>query len=192
MKKLFIVTLLASYSSSLYSGDNFELGDAFIDRHSKAKEVYNTNIAKNRSMSHLGDGSSYKEINGKEEFKKAMESGELGEDVNGNGVNKVYRAIDIKNVRLNKSDFDKKKDKLLIGSKITKDNQQLNQVINIKNSKIETDKKVNIGVVSSAKRVNGINTFNNIENSSIKGKKDSSENKSRMELFEELERANKE
>ncbi len=189
MKKLLIV-LLVSYSSSLYAGDNFILGDSFNARHSKAKEVFNENIAKNRAMSHLGDGSSYKQINGKDEFKKAMESGELGEEVKGNGVNKVYRAIDIKNVRLNKSDFDKKRDNILIGSKVTKNNQQLSQVINIKNSKIDTDKKLNIGVISSANKVNGINTFNNIENSSIQGKKDSSQNKSRMELFEELERAN--
>ena len=189
MKKVLFISILVAYSSSLYSGDNFSLGDAFNARHSKAKEVFNENIAKNRAMSHLGDGSSYKQINGKEEFKKAMESGELGKDVKGNGVNKVYRAIDIKNVRLNKSDFDKKKDKLLIGSKVDKNNQHLSQVINIKNSKIDTDKKLNIGVVSSSKKVQGINTFNNIENSSIKGKKDSA-NKSRMDMFKELERAN--
>lgn len=92
----------------------------FNARHSKAKEVFNKNIAKNRSLSHLGDGSSYQEINGKEEFKKAMNSGELGKDVTGNGVNRVYRAIDIKNVRLNKNDFDKKKINYLLVQKLIK------------------------------------------------------------------------
>lgn len=68
MKKVMFIALLVISSTSLYSGENFSLGDGFNARHSKAKEVFNKNIAKNRSLSHLGDGSSYQEINGKEEF----------------------------------------------------------------------------------------------------------------------------
>ncbi|HHB93789.1 MAG TPA: hypothetical protein ENK88_01395 [Campylobacterales bacterium] len=65
------------------------------------------------------------------------------------------------------------------------------QTIDIKNSKIDTDKEVNIGVKSTSDKVNGIDTMTNIKDSSIKGgSKQGTDNVSRLDMFEQLEKEN--
>ncbi len=187
--KFTIFTILIS--SILYGGENLYLGDSFNARHSKAKESFNKIMAKNRAYSHIGDAS-YTEVNGKEEFKKALESGKLNQKVDTNKITKTYKAIDIKNVRMNRDDFKNiDGDKVLIGSQVDKDREKLMQTVDIKNSKIETDKQLNVGVVSTSDKVSGIDTMTNIQNSTLKGvNKKKDEEMSRLKMFEELEKAN--
>lgn len=64
-----------------------------------------------------------------------------------------------------------KGDSLLIGTRIKDEKAQIMQSISIKNSKIDTKKQINIGVISSAKNNSGINSINHIEKSSLMGGK---------------------
>ena len=192
MKRIiFISSITIGSLCLLNAGDNFYQGDSFNKRHSKGKESFNKTMAKNRAYSHMGDAS-YTEVDGKEEFKKALESGQLDQKVDTNKITKTYKAIDIKNVRLNKNDLkDVAGDNLLIGSQVDEDREKLMQTIDIKNSKIDTDKEVNIGVKSTSDKVNGIDSITNIKDSSIKGGgKQGSDNISRLDMFEQLEKEN--
>jgi len=190
MKRVVLTVLVVKV---IFAGDNIYLGDSFNDRHSKPKEVYIRTMAKNRAYTRAGDGdpSSYVKIDSKEEFKKALESGALDQKIDTNGVTKTFRAIDISNVNLNKSDLKEitdNKDRLLIGSEVDGKRESLMQSINIKNSKIETDKKLNVGVISKDKRVNGIENYINIDRSSLKGgDRANKKKKSRLEEFDDLE-----
>ncbi len=189
-KDKFIIGLIVSVVF-LNGGENLYLGDSFNARHSKAKESFNKTMAKNRAYSHMGDAS-YTEVNGKDEFKKALESGKLNQKIDTNKITKTYRAIEIKNVRMNRNDFkDIDTDRVIIGSQVDKDREKLMQTVDIKNSKIETDKQLNIGVVSTSDKVSGIDTMTNIQNSTLKGvNKRKNEMMSRLKMFEELEKAN--
>ncbi len=189
-KNKFIIGLIVSVVF-LNGGENLYLGDSFNARHSKAKESFNKTMAKNRAYSHMGDAS-YTEVNGKDEFKKALESGKLNQKIDTNKITKTYRAIEIKNVRMNRNDFkDIDTDRVIIGSQVDKDREKLMQTVDIKNSKIETDKQLNIGVVSTSDKVSGIDTMTNIQNSTLKGvNKRKNEMMSRLKMFEELEKAN--
>jgi hypothetical protein len=192
MKRIiFISSITIGSLCLLNAGDNFYQGDSFNKRHSKGKESFNKTMAKNRAYSHMGDAS-YTEVDGKEEFKKALESGQLDQKVDTNKITKTYKAIDIKNVRLNKNDLkDVAGDNLLIGSQVDEDREKLMQTIDIKNSRIDTDKEVNIGVKSTSDKVNGIDSITNIKDSSIKGGgKQGSDNISRLDMFEQLEKEN--
>jgi hypothetical protein len=192
MKRIiFISSITIGSLCLLNAGDNFYQGDSFNKRHSKGKESFNKTMAKNRAYSHMGDAS-YTEVDGKEEFKKALESGQLDQKVDTNKITKTYKAIDIKNVRLNKNDLkDIAGDNLLIGSQVDEDREKLMQTIDIKNSRIDTDKEVNIGVKSTSDKVNGIDSMTNIKDSSIKGGgKQGSDNISRLDMFEQLEKEN--
>jgi len=170
MKKIIILSSILSLA--LYSGssvDNMYLGDGFNMRHSKVKESFIKSIAKNRAKTNT-NGASYVEIKSDDEFKEALKSGELGKVSAGNGITKEYRYIDIKNVNIKKNELeDIGNDELLIGTKVNNKKEELMQNINIRNSKIDTEKRLNIGVVSSQKKVEGISTFQNISNSQMKG-----------------------
>ena len=190
MKKITILSCILS--SFLYSGtaaDNVYLGDGFNLRHSNLKESFIKSIANNRANLHK-NGAGYVEVRGNDEFKDALKSGKLGQTSTGNGITKEYKYIDIKNVNINKNDLkDIDNDRLLIGTKVDGKKEELMQNINIENSRIETDKKLNIGVLSTQKRVEGITTSQNIANSKLKGGKlrddFNSRKKSRLDKFDE-------
>jgi len=191
MKKIIVLSCILG--SLLYSGgtnaDNLYLGDGFNLRHSKVKESFIKSIAKNRANLHK-KGAGYIEVRGNEEFKDALKSGKLGQTSTGNGITKEYRYIDIKNVNINKNDLkDIDDDRLLIGTKVDSKRAELMQNINIENSRIETEKRLNIGVVSTQKKVEGITTSQNIVNSKLKGGKlrddFNSRKKSRLDKFDE-------
>jgi hypothetical protein len=194
MKKIVFLVSTLTLGAILYAGDNFYLGEGFNKRHSAVKESFVKSVAKNRAYSHMGDAS-YTKIRNKEEFKDALKSGKLSKKIDGNKVTNSYNVIDIENVRINKNDIDTNSleddDRLLIGSKVEEGREKLMQTINIKNSKIETDKKLNVGVLSSSEDLDDITNRVEIERSSLKGKaKKATDNMSRLELFEQLEKAN--
>jgi hypothetical protein len=164
--------------------------DSFNQEHSANNESFDRTMSKNKANLHVG-GASYTEVNGKDEFKEALKSGELGSKVNTNKITKTFKTIDIKNVRMNKNDFkDIDKKGILIGSKISKNREKLVQTISIKNSKISTDKQLNIGVISTNCRVKGVKNTTNIDHSSFKGgyshKRRRDNKKSRLDDFEDF------
>jgi hypothetical protein len=186
MKRVVLAVLVANI---VFAGENIYLGDTFNDRHSKPKEAYIKTMAKNRAYTGVGNGS-YVEIDSKEEFKEALESGALDQKIDTNGVTKTFRAIDISNVNLNKNDLKditEDTDRLLIGSEVDGNRESLMQNINIKNSKIETDKKLNVGVIAKDKRVKGIENYTNIDKSSLQGGKRTDKKKSRLDEFDDLD-----
>jgi hypothetical protein len=142
---------------------------------------YNKAMAKNRANAHIGD-SSYVKIRNKEEFKEAVKSGKIGGEVKGSSVQSTYRVIDMSGVNLNKKDLrDIKGDRVIIGSKV-KGRAKLSQSVNIRNSRISTDRKLNVGVYSTSRNTSGIRTSNSIRNSSLRGAK---RKKSRLDAFDE-------
>lgn len=185
MKRLTLVLIIGI----LYGGDNFYIGgDNNFNRRHSTNEAYIKTISKNKAYNKMGDAS-YVKIDSKEEFKKALESGALNQKIDTNKVTKTYRAIDISNVRLNKNDIKeltKNRDRVIIGSEVEKGNN-LMQSINIKNSKIKTDKKLNIGVVSRSSKISGITNYTNIQRSSIEGGEETNRAKKRKSRLDKLE-----
>ena len=177
------ITIGALSLSSLYAGEsnNVYLGDKFNPRHSNVNESFVKTMAKNRAYTDA-NGASYTKIDGKEELQKALETGQLDQELNGNRITQEYKYIEINNARINKNDLKNMKgDNLLIGSKVTQEKQRVMQSIDMKNSKIDTDKHINIGIVSSVKNNSGITSINKIQGSSLIGgnklKKSSSRDK---------------
>lgn len=182
-KNFILITIGALSLSSLYAGEsnNVYLGDKFNPRHSNVNESFVKTMAKNRAYTDA-NGASYTKIDGKEELQKALETGQLDQELNGNRITQEYKYIEINNARINKNDLKNMKgDNLLIGSKVTQEKQRIMQSIDMKNSKIDTDKHINIGIVSSVKNNSGITSINKIQGSSLIGgnklKKSSSRDK---------------
>jgi hypothetical protein len=176
-----IVTLGSLSLSSLYAGENIYLGDKFNPRHSNVNESFVKTMAKNRAYTGAA-GASYTKIDGKEQLQKALETGQLDQELNGNRINQEYRRIEINNAHINKNDLKNMAgDNLLIGSKVTQEKQRLMQSIDMKNTKIDTKKHINVGIISSAKNNSGLTSVNSIKSSSLTGgdtlKKPSSLNK---------------
>jgi len=172
-KKITLVIAIATLGSlslnSLYAGENIYLDDKFNPRHSNVNESFVKTMAKNRAYTGAA-GASYTKIDGKEELQKAMETGQLDQELNGNRINQEYRRIEINNVNINKNDLKNiEGDNLLIGSRVTKEKQRLMQSIDMKNTKIDTKKHINVGIISSAKNNSGLTSVNSIKNSSLTG-----------------------
>lgn len=188
-QKSIIVTGLLFFSTCLNAkGANEE---NFNEKHSAANQSFIETMAKNRAHSNIGNAS-VTEVRGKEEFKEALKNGDLNQQTDTNKITKEYKHIEVKDVRLNKNDLKEiEGDQLLIGSQVDDQRQKLMQNIEIKNSKIETDKKLNVGVVSSNDEVSGITSVNKIDRSSLQGGNNKNQtSKSRLELMRELEEAN--
>lgn len=172
---------------TLNVADNIYLGDNFNSSHSDFKEVYNRVISKNRARNRIGD-SSYIKIDGREEFKEALKSGDLDRKVKSGRAVKTFRTIDISNVKLSREEMDDitdGKSRVIIGSKVN-GAEKLSQSINIKNSDISTDKRLNIGVVVSKKgRVSGIESCIDVTRSSLKGGGDKKRRGSRLDSLDD-------
>ncbi len=188
-KKLMLMVITGSlFLTTLQAGENIYLGDNFNERHSE-NDSFTKTIVKNRVYNGVGDAS-YTKIDGKEELQEALVSGQLDQESHGNKITKEYKLIEIKNANINQNDLKKMKgDSLLIGTRIKDEKAQIMQSISIKNSKIDTKKQINIGVISSAKNNSGINSINHIEKSSLMGGKDtkdsSIENRGSISLIDD-------
>ena len=171
-KKLMLMVITGGlFLTTLQAGENIYLGDNFNERHSE-NDSFTKTIVKNRVYNGVGDAS-YTKIDGKEELQEALLSGQLDQESHGNKITKEYKLIEIKNANINQNDLKEMKgDSLLIGTRIKDEKAQIMQSISIKNSKIDTKKQINIGVISSAKNNRGINSINHIEKSSLMGGKD--------------------
>jgi len=159
------MVIIFSTTSLLYS----EVDENFVKMHGMVNKSFIKSVAKNRAS--MGDeNAAYVEVDGKEEFKDALASGELDTNLaKSNGVRKQYIYKDIKNVNINDSDLkDIEGDTLNLGSEV-KDGQKVVQVLNIEDSKIQTDREINAGIVSDASSTDGITNVTTIEESTLIG-----------------------
>ncbi|MCK5855488.1 MAG: hypothetical protein KAG56_09730 [Sulfurovaceae bacterium] len=187
-KRMLIIITGSLFFTILYAGENIYLGDKFNERHSD-NDSFTKVIVKNRVYNDVG-GASYTKIDGKEELQEALLSGELDQESTGSRITKEYKLIEIENANINQNDLKNMKgEELLIGTRIKDEQSKIMQSISIKNSKINTNKHINVGIISSAKNNNGINSMNRIERSSLIGgkhKEDSSiENRESISLFDD-------
>jgi hypothetical protein len=161
-----LTTILASSHISLYA----DADETFVKKNSTVNASFIRSIARNRSF--VGDQNVvFVEIDGKDEFKEKLESGELTRNVQeGNGVTTQYVHKDIKNVNITDKDLSTLDgDTLNLGTHVSSDNQQVIQVLNIKNTNIKTDKHINAGVTSDSSSLSGITSVTSIENSDLLG-----------------------
>jgi len=165
-KSLLITGAIILFSSTLYS----EVDENFVKMNSMVNKSFIKSVAKNRAT--IGSaGASYVEIDGKDEFKDALESGALDSGLEeNNGISKQYVYKDIKNVNLNDRDLrDIEGDTLNLGSQVDGDGQNIVQVLNIKNTKINTERHINAGIETEASDIEGITNVTSIEGSSLVG-----------------------
>jgi hypothetical protein len=164
--KLCITTSILLLTSSLHA----EVDENFVKMNSMVNKSFIKSVAKNRA-SMGSQNAAYVEIDGKQEFKDALQSGELNTNLQeGNGITKQYIYKDIKNVNLNDRDLRGiEGDTLNLGSEIQGDGQKVVQVLNIKDSKIETDRHINAGIISDSSNIDGITNVTNIEGSTLSG-----------------------
>ncbi len=164
-KTLFLIAIL-SLTSALYA----EVDESFVKMNSMVNKSFIKSVAKDRAT--MGSaGAQYMEIDGKEELKDALKSGELDSGLEeGNGIDKQYVYREIKNVKLTDRDLrDIEGDTLNLGSSIEGDGQKVTQVLNIKNTTIDTERHINAGVVSDSDDIDGITNVTNIQNSTLIG-----------------------
>jgi len=161
-----LTTIFASSHLALYA----DADETFVKKNSTVNSSFIRSIARNRSF--VGDQDAvFVEIDGKDEFKEKLESGELTQNVQqSNGITTQYVYKDIKNVNVNDRDLQNVEGETLnLGSHISGDNQQVVQVLNIKNTTIKTDKHINAGVTSDSSSLSGITSVTSIENSDLLG-----------------------
>ncbi len=143
--------------------------DVYTKKHSVANKSFIKSMAKNRAYTGV-EGAHYTKVDGDEEFKKAMESGQLEQESTGSRIEKQFNYIDINNVRISKDDLaNSQGDDLTIGTRVKSEREKIMQAIEIKSSKIETDKELNVGIVSSSDKVSGITSVNTIDRSTLIG-----------------------
>jgi hypothetical protein len=147
-----------------------DVDESFVKRNSMVNKSFIKSVAKDRAT--MGSSSAqYVEINGKEELKDALASGELDNTLEeGNGIDKQYIYREINNVKLTDRDLrDVEGDTLNLGAEVDGDGQKVVQVLNIKNTTIETDRHINAGIVSDSDNIDGLTNVTNIQNSVLSG-----------------------
>lgn len=167
IRRVLSITMFFTLISPLYG----EVDENFVKMHGMVNKSFIKSVAKNRAS--MGDqNAAYVEVDGKEEFKDALASGELDTNLDkSNGVRKQYIYKEIKNVNINDSDLkDIEGETLNLGSEV-KDGQKVVQVLNIEDSKIETDREINAGVVSDSSSTDGVTNVTSVEDSTLVGGK---------------------
>jgi hypothetical protein len=161
-----LLTVLMSSTTLLHA----EVDEGFVQKNSTVNESFIRSIARNRA--HVGDKDAiFVEIDGEDEFKEKLESGELNRGIQeGNGITKQYIYKDIKNVNITDRDLNGiDGNQLNLGTQIQGDNQQVVQILNITDSQIDTDKEINAGISSDSSSLSGITNVTTIKNSSLMG-----------------------
>ena len=171
MKKILNITskvgIIILLTSSLYS----EVDENFVKMNSTVNKSFIKSVAKNRASAGSSSTASYTSIDGTEELKDALNSGALDSKVEeNNGITKQYVYTEIKNVNLKDKDLkDIEGDTLNLGSQVEGDGQNVVQVLNIKNSTINTDRHINAGIETDSSDIDGITNVTSIENSTLVG-----------------------
>jgi hypothetical protein len=159
-----LITSPLIYAASATAGAD----EDYITIHGAVNDHFIETISKNRSST--GDKTAdYMDIDGNEEFQKALESGKLDSDLeDSSSIRKRYIYRNIENVDLDDRDLEGMDgDTLNLGSDVEGGN--VVQSLNIKDSTIDTDKHINAGVTSSSGDADDITNITNIEDSKLSG-----------------------
>ena len=164
MKLLSMITLF-TYSSLLLADADAD----FVTIHGAVNHSFIESISKN--LAHVDDKrGKYIKVDGNDEFKEVLEAGGFNEDdlQNGSKISKRYISTTIENVNLDDSDLTNlDSDTLNLGSDIEGGN--IIQSLNIKDSKIETDRHINAGVTAYGDDTSNITSMTNIQDSQLLG-----------------------
>ncbi|HFU75744.1 MAG TPA: hypothetical protein ENK66_05795 [Arcobacter sp.] len=126
-------------------------------------------IAKNRAYQDK-DNSNHTKIDTKKEFLESLEKNKKKKPINNKSVTKEYVYTEINNVNIKKSDLKHIQDKELnLGTEVK--NGNVVKVLNIKNSTIKSDKKINLAVNVDGNAKGSVTSITNINKSKIVGKK---------------------
>jgi len=161
MKTKLLLSLLALGSLTLHAQED----DPFLILNTSVNESFIKVIAKNRASS-AESASNFSEINTKEEFLEALESNQ--KPINQNRFKTQYIYTEIKNVNIKKDDLKEIQGKTLnLGTDVKRG--RVSKVLNIKNSKIETDKDINLAINLDAEEENSATSFTQIKDSQLIG-----------------------
>jgi hypothetical protein len=163
-KPLLTLGLILSLSTALYAEDEiFNLSNTLVN------ESFIKVVAKNRANKRV-NASGYTEIKSKEEFLEALDKGTLNNTQRKQGSTLIneYVYTEIKNTNINKNDLRGiQGDTLNLGTNVKRG--KVTQVLKIKNSKIETDKELNLAVNLDANQINSATSFTQIKGSTLRG-----------------------
>ena len=165
-KKILMPMVLIAIQTTLYADAD---DDIFNILETSVNESFIKVVAKNRAASAEGGASSYTQISTKEEFLDALEKEKLNQPIhNGSNFKKEYVYTEIDNVHINSNDLkDVEGDTLRLGTDVKEGD--VTQVLNIKNTKIETDKNIDMTVHLDASERNSATSVTNIEGSQLLG-----------------------
>jgi len=158
------LSLIICLSTQLYAEDEiFNLSNTLVN------ESFIKVMAKNRANKRV-TASGYTEIKSKEEFLEALDNGTLNNEKTQDGSNliKEYVYTEIKNTNIDKNDLKEiEGDTLNLGTNVKRG--KVTQILKIKNSKIETDKRLNLAVNLDANEINSATSFTQIKGSTLQG-----------------------
>lgn len=185
-KSLLVLTLVHLLPLSLFADDE----DPFNSLNVGINDSFIKVIAKNRVRNGTAEAESYREIDTKEEFLEALETGSFKDKpIETNSITPQYVYTEIKNVNIDKHDLKGlKADTLDLGTHIK--GGKITQVINISKSKIETDKKINLAVTVDKDAISSVTTATHIKESQLLGRADNAgdefSNHSLIDIEDEL------
>ncbi|CAA6816865.1 MAG: Unknown protein [uncultured Sulfurovum sp.] len=163
--KLVSILTLLTYNSLLLADADAD----FVTIQGAVNHSFVESISKN--LAHVGDKrGKYIKVDGNDEFKEVLAEGGFTEDdlKDGSKISKRYISTTIENVDLDDSDLtDINSDTLNLGSEIEGGN--VVQSLNIKDTKIETERHINAGVIASGDDTSNISNMTNIEDSQLLG-----------------------
>ena len=168
MKKLIAISLLLS-NASLYA----DIYDDYIKLDQGVNQKFIRNMAENRAYEGHTQSERYKDkymvVDGNDEFKEAVKEGKFDVDLDDSSrIEKEYIYRDIQNVDIDDSDLEGiEGDTLNLGSNVEGGN--VVQSLNIENSNIETDRKLNAGITSTSSDISDITSLTQIKDSKLSG-----------------------
>lgn len=168
MKKLIAISLILS-STSLYA----DIYDDYIKIDQGFNQKFIRNIAESRAHEGKRKGDKYNnnylEVDGNEEFKKAVEEGKFNNNIpDSDSLQKQYVYRDIKNVNIDDNDLEGLQgDTLNLGS--STDGGNIVQSLNIEDSTIDTDRELTAGVTTSSSDASDITSLTQIKDSKLSG-----------------------
>lgn len=161
---LLTLTLVMLTPLVLHADDD----DPFIPLNTSVNESFIKVVAKNRASS-ADDATNFTEINSKEAFLAELKENQNNDKtINTSNLKTEYIYTEIKNVNINKHDLKEiQGDTLNLGTDVKQG--KVSKVLKIKNSKIETDKEINMAINLDGNEANSAKSFTEISDSQLLG-----------------------
>ena len=157
---LFIATTLLVYADA---------DENFIKMHGAVNRSFVEGVAETRASKGDAKTAKYMKIKGNEEFQDAIDAGQLTESVQDSSkIQKQYIVREIEDVDIDDRDLEGiDGDTLNLGAEVEEGN--VVQLLNIKDSKIDTEKHIVAGVSADGSDANDITSITSIKDSDLSG-----------------------